>query len=136
MKITRERLLMGLLFVGLPAGLHWMVIRPSARRMEVLRQRIRTADGEARHIPPFTAVGPAEKAFLENPKARWRTRIATLATDADRLAQVNRVVGEVHATLKARGVSIASLKIVSKSGSRDPSAPLGRRAHAQSDLRS
>lgn len=110
MSVARERLFMGLVFAGLPAVLYLLVLRPSAVRIQRLHARIQAADEAFQHVPTFTPVGEEERAFLEEPDAPWRTRIPVVVDDGDRLALANRVVSELSAALKRRGVAIAGLR--------------------------
>lgn len=110
MNPTRERLVMGLVFAGLPLILYLLVLRPSAVRIKALHARIRAAHEAHQDVPTFTPVGREERAFLEAPDAPWRTRIPVVADDGDRLALANRVVSELSEALKHRGVAIAGLR--------------------------
>jgi hypothetical protein len=107
---ARERLAMGLLFAGLPVLLALLVIRPSLRRQESLRRRIQAANAESVTFQAFTPVGPEEQAFLATPGAPWRSRIPRVGNDAAHLAHVHRVVSQLLARLKARGLSGCSLR--------------------------
>lgn len=112
MKTSRERLLIGFVFAGLPLVLYAFVIRPSTLRLKTLHQRIREANEACRDVPTFTPVGKEERAFLEDPEARWRTRIPLVADDGARLAHANRVVSDLSAALKRRSVAVASMRAV------------------------
>ena len=110
MKRAMERLLVALLILGVPSLTYGLVIRPSQRRLEDLRQRIQKANGESSAFQLFTPVGEEERAFLEDPKAPWRTRLIPVAGDAARLAHMNRVVREVQASLKAKGITALAMR--------------------------
>jgi hypothetical protein len=110
MMATRERTRMALVFLGLPLVLYGMILRPSAVRHEALHQRIRGEDEACRNLPVFLKVTQEERAFLEAPDAAWRTRMPLVATDGARLALANRVVSDLAAALKRRGVAVAALR--------------------------
>lgn len=110
MRTSRERLLMGLVFGGLPLVLYGLVLRPSTLRLRALHDRLRAADEAHRDVPTFIPVGREERAFLEAPDASWRTRIPVVADDGARLALANRVVSDLSSALKRRGVPIAGVR--------------------------
>jgi hypothetical protein len=107
---SRERILIGLLFTGLPILIYGMVIKPSNRRMAALRQRILAANEQYKEFHTFQPVTQEEKDFLEAPSAPWRTRITKVGDDGALLAHVDRVVSELNATLKAKGLAIAAVR--------------------------
>ena len=108
--ISKERLVTGLVVAGLPLFIYGLVLRPSVKRMEALHARIRQAEEEARNVKIFTPVSREERAFLEDPGAPWRLRMPEVEGDGARLAQVNRVVSAVDASLKEHGVEVASMR--------------------------
>ena len=110
MRTYRERLLMGLLFAGLPVLLYALVIRPATLRFHRLHERIRAADEACRDVQAFTPVTQAERAFLEEPAAAWRTRVPLLDGDGARLAHANRVVSDLSVALKGRGLRAAAMR--------------------------
>jgi len=110
MKPQRERQLMAVLLLGVPAAVLWLLIFPATRRLAALHQRIGAAQARDPEVPGFVPVGRDERAFLEAPAARWRTRLAWVPDDGARLHQVDRVVGELSAALAAQGVRSAGMK--------------------------
>jgi hypothetical protein len=109
MNALRERILLAALGLGIPLLGFALVLRPSFRRLDALHQRIRAAETTASPRRPYTPVGQEERAVLEDPSAPWRARIPRIVGDADRLAQVDRVVNDLGSAFKAKGVSIASV---------------------------
>ncbi|BDU72206.1 hypothetical protein [Mesoterricola silvestris] len=103
-----ERMLMALLLAGVPAVIVGAVILPSARRTAALGRRLDAAHATAQDARPFTPLGREERAVLAGP---WRSRIAWVPDDAARLAQVDRVVTQVHAAFAAKGVRVAGMKV-------------------------
>jgi len=110
MTISRERVIMGLLLAALPVLLYGGLLRPSLLRQAELRRRIHAAHDEAPGVQSFTPVREEERSFLEAPRAPWRTRLALVAGDAERLDHMNRVVTGLGAALKARGVRATVLR--------------------------
>jgi len=110
MRNPGERLLLGLLLAAVPALVVGLVILPSTRRLEALRQRLEAAHQVAADAGPFVPVSGEERAFLEAPDAPWRSRIPWVPDDGARLVQVDRVVNELAAALSARGVRVGGMK--------------------------
>lgn len=110
MQPVTERFLLGLLVLGLPVALYAAILRPATQRRAALRHRLQAARGVCGDKLPFTPLSAAEQAFLKAEGAPWRTRLPLVGDDQARLAQVHRVVSELSAALKARGVPIAGLR--------------------------
>ena len=109
MKGHGERWFMALLFTGLPlvAGL---VLMPSLRRVEALRQRLRVCQEALQQGQPCAALSAEERILLEPPQAKWRTRIPRLDDDGARLAHLDRVVAELNAALAAKKLSVLGMR--------------------------
>ena len=108
--MSRERLVLAALLAGLPA-LGWgLLIRPALRRNQALEARIRSADRADRELRTFTPVSREERRLLEDPAAPWRSRIPRVADDGARLAQVDRVVGQLDEALRNGGVRARAMR--------------------------
>lgn len=103
MKFLRERLLMALALVGVPVLILWLGIFPAQRRTEALRARIRQTEEAYKTLPRFAPLSASERAFLQDPRASWRTRMPLVGGDRARLAHYSRVVGELQDTLRRGG---------------------------------
>jgi hypothetical protein len=131
MRKHRERVVLGLLLVALPAVAVLAVVVPASRRLAALHRRIEAAHLDTPEVPSFVPVGKEERAFLENPDAPWRTRIPVVADDAARLTEVDRVVSEVSAALAGQGLRAAEVRLLLDPIQADfslPGAPLGTAA--------
>lgn len=110
MKPMTESFLLGLLVLGLPVAFYTAILRPATQRKAALRHRLQAAQGVSRDSVPFTPLSEAEQAFLKLEDAPWRTRLPLVGDDQARLAHLHRVVSELNAALKARGVPIVGLR--------------------------
>lgn len=88
----------------------WAVPLQSRKRMEALKARQREAELQLAQLPTIQPLTQEERAVLEDPTARWRRRLPLVPGDAERLAQVHRVVTELEAAWKARGITTSSLR--------------------------
>lgn len=105
-----EILLMVCLFGVAPILFTWAVPFRSRARMERLKARQQEMERQLAQLPSVQPLTREERALLEDPQARWRRRIPTVAGDAARLAQYARVVTELEAAWKGAGISTSSLR--------------------------
>jgi len=110
MKYLRERILMALALMGLPALILWFGIFPAQKRADALRARIRSTEDEFKAIPRFSPLSAAERDLLKDPQAPWRTRMPVVAGDRARLAHYSRVVGELQETLQQAGTPAVGMR--------------------------
>jgi len=110
MRYQRERLLMGLSLVGLPALLVVLGIYPTQRRSNALRVQIQAAEEAYKVIPAVHGLNPEERKLLDDPKAAWRTRLPLVVGDQARLAHYHRVVGELQRGLTRVGTPAGGMR--------------------------
>jgi hypothetical protein len=103
---------MGLLLAGLPVAGYFLLARPAMGRIQALQLRIQAANEGFQGVPPFTPVSREERKLLEDPAAPWRSRIPLVDGDAARMAQVDRVVSQLAAALRARKVKAVAMRAV------------------------
>jgi hypothetical protein len=107
---SRNCLISLVLVTGLPALAYLTAIRPSALRVEGLKARIRSANGPFPSLNPYIPIQEDERRLLEDPSARWRTRIPVVSCDLERLALADLVVAQVTGALGRKGVKVLSLR--------------------------
>lgn len=110
MRYQRERLLMGLSLVGLPALLVVLGIYPTQRRSNALRLQIQAAEEAYKVIPAVHGLNPDERRLLDDPKATWRTRLPLVVGDQARLAHYHRVVGALQQGLSRVGTPAGGMR--------------------------
>lgn len=110
MKYQRERILMGLSLVGLPALIVALGIYPTQKRSNAVRAQIMAAEEAYKVIPAVHGLNPEERQLLDDPKAAWRTRLPLVIGDQARLAHYNRVVGELQQGLTRAGVPAGGMR--------------------------
>jgi hypothetical protein len=110
--MIRERLLMGLLLAGLPVAGYVLLAGPALARIQALHLRIQAANAGFQQVPPFIPLGQEERRLLEDPAAPWRARIPLVDDDGARMTQVDRVVSQLSAALKARKVKAVAMRAV------------------------
>jgi hypothetical protein len=110
MKYLRERSLMVLALIGLPALILGLGIFPVQKRAEALRARLRVTEEEYKATPRFAPLSTAERSLLQDSQAPWRTRMPLVAGDRARLAHYSRVVGELQGTLLGNGTPAVGMR--------------------------
>ena len=110
MKHVKERSILILMLLGLPA-LYWIFgIRPSVQRMNEFRTRIQAANEESKDYPRFASISQDERPLLEDPQAQWRGRIPVIRTDQDRIAHYDEVVSELTEAWRGAGMTPLSMR--------------------------
>jgi hypothetical protein len=107
---TRERLLLGTLFVVMPLLFVFLVLLPSRRRMEVRKARMEAINQRLRTLPAIQALSAPERQLIQDPQATWKARIPYLKGDADRLAHYHRVVSLLQNAWKLDHVALMSVR--------------------------
>jgi len=107
---TRERALLAALFGLVPLIFVFTVLLPSRKRMEAKQARMRIITARLDALPAIQPLSPLERSLLADPRARWRTRIPLLVTDADRFAQYQRVVSGLQGAWKGQGVALQGVR--------------------------
>ena len=105
-----ERLLLATLFLALPALFVFLVLLPSRKRMEALKDRQGAITERLKALPAIQPLSAKERLILEDPRAPYRTRIPFLDGDSERLAHYHGVVSELQNAWKKDGVVLLSLR--------------------------
>lgn len=104
------RLLLVLVLVLGPVLFAWLVWTPAQRRLKASQARIEEARIHLRELPQYDPLSSEEVASLEDPQAPWRTRIALVRDDRDRLLQYHRVVTELDRVLASSGLHARGMR--------------------------
>ena len=107
---TGERLLLGLIFVVLPALFILFVLLPSRTRMEARKARMVAVEERLRALPTVQPLSAQERAVLGDAGAPWQGRIPFLRGDAERFAHYDAVVSALQGALKRDGVPLRQLR--------------------------
>jgi hypothetical protein len=110
MRHTKERLILGSILVAGPLLFWFGIMKPSLARIEAQRERRIKAESEFMTPFSFAPLSKDEKAYLDNPDAAWRKRIAVVSGDQSRLVHYATVVGDIQQRWRTAGVPAMAMR--------------------------
>ena len=105
-----ERLLLILVFAGLPLLFLTLVLQPIRRRMEVRKARLEVITLRIQALPTVRPLSAQEREVITAADAAWRTRIPSLGSDAQRFAHYHRVVTGLERAWREEHVSLTQVR--------------------------
>ena len=105
MRPLRERAILGVLFVLLPAAFIGGVLLPAQRRMTALQAEQDRINQEIAELPRYSPLTDEERRLLEDPSATWRHRIPLVANDRAKVAHYYHVVTQLQQALQRGGAA-------------------------------